>query len=304
LGRISLDVPAWFWPIAFTSDGRGLIGQSTASVEIANETYLWDTDTGKRQPLTETFATTKGSILTPPVGGAVLFREQDVRTVTLREWPTGRLRHTFALPSPQPPADEHVALSAALSPDGRRAAVAGRDNRKAGDATYYGSGYVSLFDTTAGRLIRGWSTPHAYFDRVVFTPDGGALIGGGYTVQPFDPAGGPRGVGQYKAEQALQLFDIEAGQAVRSYLPPGVDATAHRRIAALAVSPDGRQVAAAESDYSIWVYELATGQARRHFVGHSNEVTALAFTPDGQRLISTSRDLTALVWDVSQAGAE
>jgi WD40 repeat protein len=72
----------------------------------------------------------------------------------------------------------------------------------------------------------------------------------------------------------------------------------------LAVSPDGRQVAAAESDYSIWVYELATGQARRHFVGHSNEVTALAFTPDGQRLISTSRDLTALVWDVSQAGAE
>ena len=58
-----------------------------------------------------------------------------------------------------------------------------------------------------------------------------------------------------------------------SFLPPGANAAAFRAISALTVSTDDRQLAAAERDHSIWVYELASGQARRHFVGHGNEGT-------------------------------
>ena len=78
-------------------------------------------------------------------------------------------------------------------------------------------------------------------------------------------------------------------------------ATDYRKVTALAVSADSRRCAAAETDHSIWLYEVSTGKALRHLVGHRNEVTSLAFTPDGGRLVSTSRDLTSLVWDVSLA---
>jgi RNA polymerase sigma factor (sigma-70 family) len=309
LGRAAVDIPCWFWPTAFTQDGRGLIGQNTSSVEVANETYLWDTDTGRGQPLAEAFTATSRSPLTPPVAGAVLVLDRGDRTVTLRDWPSGRLRHTFAPPAHEAPANGHSTLAAALAPDGRLAAVLGRDILSTGDSTLYATGRVGLFNAVTGRVTHRWSTPHAYFDRAAFTPDGAGLIVGGYTLYPVNPRGGLPRVAPLKAEQALQLLDVEAGEPVRTFLPPGIDQTGFRYITALAVSPDSRQLAAAERDYTIWLYEIATGQARRRLVGHANQVTALAFTPDGRRLVSTSRDLTGLVWDVSlaaitRAGAE
>jgi hypothetical protein len=69
----------------------------------------------------------------------------------------------------------------------------------------------------------------------------------------------------------------------------------------LAFSPDGHCLAWSGwgSDPSVHLLELATGQDRRRFVGHTGRVLAMTFAHDGRTLISGGEDTTALVWDVA-----
>ncbi len=50
-------------------------------------------------------------------------------------------------------------------------------------------------------------------------------------------------------------------------------------------------------------FEVATGQPRWTLSGHRGYVAALECSPDGRRLLSGGKDGTALVWDVTLAGA-
>ncbi len=73
----------------------------------------------------------------------------------------------------------------------------------------------------------------------------------------------------------------------------------------VAFSPDGRTLAvatASEADVltpEVRIYELASGQLRSCFRGHTGLVTCLAFSQDGRRLASGSEDTTALIWNMS-----
>jgi RNA polymerase sigma factor (sigma-70 family) len=300
LRRVELEAPlrGWGWPAVFTPNGRGLLGRSTWRGQEDHEKLLWETATGRLQPLAEVFKPVKSWILTPPVQDAVLVLDRSDQTIALRDWPLGRLRQTFKPPPLEPPGTGYQTNAAALAADGRLAAAVGEDRHGA----WRGHGWVSLFSTETGEVLQRRSTPDAYYQHVAITADGSGVIVGGSPMVPPMPVGQPRQ--QMKPQQALVLIDAESGEPVRSFVPPkGGDPTGFRSVSALAVSPDGRQVAAAERDHAIWVYELATGQARRHLAGHGNEVTALAFTPDGRRLVSVSHDLTGLVWDVSLAAA-
>src|SRR5262249_20652961 len=49
----------------------------------------------------------------------------------------------------------------------------------------------------------------------------------------------------------------------------------------------------------IRLWEIATGQERRRFVGHPGRISCIAFAPHGQTLVTGSDDTTALVWDLS-----
>src|SRR5205823_3121912 len=91
--RVALDVPAGSFATAFTADGRGLLGRNTWAGSIDHENYFWDVETGKRQPLAEAFTSRKAWILTGPVSGSILVADNGSQTVTLRDWPSGRLRH-------------------------------------------------------------------------------------------------------------------------------------------------------------------------------------------------------------------
>jgi WD40 domain-containing protein len=76
-----------------------------------------------------------------------------------------------------------------------------------------------------------------------------------------------------------------------------------RTVQAIAMSPDGRLLAAAEgapsADRSVFVYETLTGRVIKKFVGYSRWATDLVFSSDGDRLLSVSEDQTGLVWDVT-----
>ncbi|HVL13515.1 MAG TPA: hypothetical protein VM529_13190, partial [Gemmata sp.] len=72
-----------------------------------------------------------------------------------------------------------------------------------------------------------------------------------------------------------------------------------------AVSPDGKLVAVATTPgfgptptYSVFVFEIATGAAKKKLDGLTGTPTVLGFSPDGKTLIVGSADTTALVWDV------
>jgi hypothetical protein len=107
---------------------------------------------------------------------------------------------------------------------------------------------------------------------------------------------------------ALTVWDPAAGKLLRRFIEPDRSAQPRqlpdfgRRVQALAVSPDGRLLAAAEglsASERVCVYETASGRLLKKFAGHAQEVNDLEFSPDGLRLVSVSADQTGLVWDVT-----
>jgi len=67
-------------------------------------------------------------------------------------------------------------------------------------------------------------------------------------------------------------------------------------IVAVAWSPDGFQVATANHQGTIQIWESLTGNIVNAFTGHTSYITNLAWSPDGTRLASSSNDQTAIIW--------
>ena len=66
----------------------------------------------------------------------------------------------------------------------------------------------------------------------------------------------------------------------------------------LALSPDGRTLAAGYAPYDILLWDARTGKRLKTLKGHGNWVVSLAFSADSKRLISGAGDSTVRVWDV------
>ncbi len=107
----------------------------------------------------------------------------------------------------------------------------------------------------------------------------------------------------------LLAWDLKAGRPTRTFRLERYGA------ASLALSPDGRLLAAAVTpmstdlalpptaiaDASIWIWEVATKRELMRLEPRTKECWALAFSPDGKTLISGANDTTAIVWDISAA---
>lgn len=90
------------------------------------------------------------------------------------------------------------------------------------------------------------------------------------------------------------LIDLEGAT---SGAAPKVLARAADTALALAITGDGRQVAAGGADKLIRVIDIASGLEVRQLAQHSDWVMGLAYSADGTRLASASRDGTARVFD-------
>ncbi len=88
-----------------------------------------------------------------------------------------------------------------------------------------------------------------------------------------------------------------AGSPASAPVPaPGVDPPAG--LDAVAISPDGKLVAAGSADGQIHIWDEATGALLRTLPGHASAATAVAFAPDGKSLASAGRDSVIRLWDV------
>jgi WD40 repeat protein len=66
---------------------------------------------------------------------------------------------------------------------------------------------------------------------------------------------------------------------------------------ALALSPDGRRLAAISGNQTVKVWDLVNGRLLHTLTGHSANVYAVAFSPDGKVLASAGDDASIRLWD-------
>jgi WD40 repeat protein len=186
---------------------------------------------------------------------------------------TGQLRHEWK---------DHADTASKLlvSPDGRwvLAATAFPSASNPKQAFH-------IWEVKSNRRAHTFAVPGRYFQTFAFSPDSRRLA-----------AAGGEGGFDLNTPGHIVLFDLVTGQT-------GVDLAGHPRpIYALAFSPDGRCLVAADRDGTKEVafryWELATGRERHRFEGQTGYVNALAFSPSGALLAAASPEAPAYVWDV------
>jgi glucose repression regulatory protein TUP1 len=73
-------------------------------------------------------------------------------------------------------------------------------------------------------------------------------------------------------------------------------------VTSVALSPDGRLLAAASLDKVVRIWDTETSQLLDRLEGHSDSVYSIAFSPDGKNVISGSLDRNIMLWDVGAQG--
>jgi WD40 repeat protein len=75
------------------------------------------------------------------------------------------------------------------------------------------------------------------------------------------------------------------------------------QIESVAFSPDGARILSAGADQTIKLWDVATSQLLRTFIGHTDYVQAVAFSPDGGRILSGGFEGTLILWDAATGKA-
>ncbi|HLW64382.1 MAG TPA: WD40 repeat domain-containing protein, partial [Gemmataceae bacterium] len=85
---------------------------------------------------------------------------------------------------------------------------------------------------------------------------------------------------------SIRLFDVRTGEVRREF-------RGGEQLRGLAISPDGRTLAAAiRKEIKLW--DVGTGELKRTLRGHENWVLSIAFSADGKALVSGGSDGTRL----------
>jgi WD40 repeat protein len=97
------------------------------------------------------------------------------------------------------------------------------------------------------------------------------------------------------ASGQAEVWDVAANQRVRSIGAPGTFGSFH-----IAVSPDGRWLAAESTPWSVSIVDLNTGEIRFTLRPERNPIWSLAWSGDAQRLAVGLSDGGVAVWDLRE----
>lgn len=100
-------------------------------------------------------------------------------------------------------------------------------------------------------------------------------------------------VGAYAgSEGVVYLVNTKTGEGLGAI-------TTGSPVNAVAFSPDDAMIAAAMSDMTVGLWQIADGAALRRLSGHEDIVTDVEFSADGATLASSSADSTVRLWDAA-----
>ena len=169
-----------------------------------------------------------------------------------------------------------------FTPDSKRLVVGGNHE-------------LTVWDAASGKLVRRIFTRAERAHAMLFLPDGKLVVAGGRPGQEGD----------------VRIYNINAGKPKDFGGVPAVDGVNDKSvflkeliqvedsILALALSADGKKIAAAGTDRIVRVWDVMTGKHEHAIENHADWVLGVAFTPDGKGLATASRDKTAKVWDLA-----
>jgi WD40 repeat protein len=261
--------------VVFSPDGSQVLSGS-----YDRTVKLWDAATGR---VIRTYTGHTGlvtSVAFSPDGRQILSGSGD-RTVKLWDTVTGEVIRTFTGHT----TGEWV-KSVAFSPDGRQ--------------ILSGGSYTKLWDIATGREIRTFDEGWRYsVNSVAFSPDGRFIL------SSLDDT--PTKSGERVGDENMILRDAATGDVIRTF----TGHTVGINFVSVAFSPDGKQIISgtecsypfpffpSDTNSSLILWDVTTGEEIRTFTGHTDGVTAVAFSPDGKCIISGSRDSTVKLWDVA-----
>ncbi|HKQ76165.1 MAG TPA: WD40 repeat domain-containing protein [Blastocatellia bacterium] len=199
-------------------------------------------------------------------------------------------------------------FSVAFSPDGRTLAGAQsmlkeRTRQRKGDLTittliYFGE--VLVWDAQTGAVQIRLNDEDGPAWALAFSPDGKWLaVATGPTPEEKNCKGVCPAFGE------ITLWETGSWKLTRRLRGSSAP------IRALAFSPDGQLIAGGaglmdggrgpsveeEFKFEVFLWDVATGELKQKFPGHTNSITSLAFSPDSHLLASAGHDRTLKIWD-------
>ncbi len=213
--------------------------------------------------------------------GAKLDTGLDPKADLLKE-----LRIRWKPPTPPAAFDKPIVVNAlAFTPDAKSVVVGGHYE-------------LTVWDAAKGTLQKRVNTRGERAYAMAFLPDGKLAVAGSRPgqegdVRVYDLSAKPK-----KSDAGVDYLDGVGDKAVMvKHLHDADDS-----VLCLALSPDGKKLAAGGCDRAIRVWDISGGAAsaklEQTIENHADWVLGVTFTADGKYLLSGSRDKTAKVWDL------
>jgi RNA polymerase sigma factor (sigma-70 family) len=266
--------------------------------------YLWDWKTDQEPRAIMVKGRPPSALRFSPDSSLLASCDDTGSVLELWEARTGKVACTIDLT-----AERVIPLDLAFSPDGKLLAITDGGNRKEF------SGGLYLWDLQAGRLAHKLLTPGEQGLFTGFSRDGRRVAmttTGAVHVWDLpaarltaDVQAAHRGeitavavssqglVATASFDHTVRVWDAASGRQTAK-LDHGAT------VRALALSPDGRTLAAACFDNSVRLWDLRNGTETKRLGGHGRIgwQQAVVFTPDGQRLLGWGDELALRTWEV------
>jgi WD40 repeat protein len=171
---------------------------------------------------------------------------------------------------------------------------------------------VMVWDVATGEPTMQRVAPLRALQRLALAPGGRMVAASGQdrSLCLWEPAwpGERRGLGEHRSVVCSLAFSGDGGQLATADFENAVtlwDMAGGRpktfgkgSVMALAFAPDGRTLAGGEMDTTVRLWDVAIGSQRGIFQGHARPVMTLAFAPDGRVLASGDLGGVVKLWDV------
>jgi WD40 repeat protein len=142
---------------------------------------------------------------------------------------------------------------------------------------------ILLFDVNTGNKkqtfdIHNYVKDVEYAEDAAFTPDSNTLITVGLNKDPY------HGI--------IKMWNVNDGTLLKTIIDG-------QSVDCIAISHDGLKFATGNFDHTVKIWDVATGNILKEFIGHKSYVRSVAFSPDDETLVSGSGRGIINIWKVN-----